>query len=275
MILGNQLLSTLRSLGIHRLCIPPHRLKCNYYLPQCIAVNLLLGKYVLCLGGFGYRVITGINELEVLALSLTGTIPCDVYLTKPEDCLVSLDFPINAPEKPHFIIDLSLWSDHTDSEKNELIEQVLASINTVRRYLWDPNLELTSVNDEFLDKFNKFARGFRHGVVIRRDLSIIRGNAVMLDPEGDCVLNEELIRNVHTFIIGGGIVDKERRIKGETARLYRLLGLSVPRCRIELRGSIIGVPDRINKVIEIILTTLFETGNVEAAIIRLCPRGIG
>ncbi|WP_243679061.1 hypothetical protein [Vulcanisaeta distributa] len=91
----------------------------------------------------------------------------------------------------------------------------------------------------------------------------------MLDPEGDCVLNEELIKEVHTFIIGGGIVDKERRVKGETARLYRLLGLNVPRCRIELRGgSIIGVPDRINKVIEVILMTLFETGNIEEAIIK-------
>ncbi|WP_243679062.1 hypothetical protein [Vulcanisaeta distributa] len=158
MILGNQLLSALRSLGIHRLCIP-RRLRCNYYLPQCIAVNLLLGRYVLCLGGFGSHVVTGVNELEVLALSSTGALPCDVYLTRPEDCLVSLGFLINVPEKPHFIIDLSLWSDHTDSEKNELVEQVLASINTVRRYLWDSNIELTSVSEDFLDRFNRFARG--------------------------------------------------------------------------------------------------------------------
>lgn len=96
----------------------------------------------------------------------------------------------------------------------------------------------------------------------------------MLDPEGDCVLSEELVRVMDMFIVGG-IVDKERRVKGETARLYRLLRLNVPRCRIELRGSIIGVPDRINKVIEIILMTLFETGSIEEAIIRPCPRGIG
>ncbi|WP_243669261.1 hypothetical protein [Vulcanisaeta sp. JCM 16161] len=168
MILGNQLLSILRSLGIHRLCIP-RRLRCNYYLPQCIAVNLLLGKYVLCPGGFGDRVITGINELEILMSSSTGSLPCDAYLAKPGNCLVSLDFLINVPEKPHFIIDLSLWSDHTDSEKNELVEQVLASINTVRRYLWDSNLELTSVSEEFLERFSRFARGFRHGVIIKRD----------------------------------------------------------------------------------------------------------
>ncbi|ADN50120.1 tRNA (adenine(9)-N1)-methyltransferase Trm10 [Vulcanisaeta distributa] len=266
MILGNQLLSALRDLNIHRLCIP-RRLRCNYYLPQCIAVNLLLGRYVLCLGGFGDRIISRFDNLEVIMSSSMGSIPCDAYLAKPNNCLVSLVPFIDVPKKPRFIIDLSLWSSHTRSEKNELIEQVLASIGTIRRYLWDSNLELTSVTEEFLEGFNKFARGFKYGVIIKRDGPIIDDGAVMLDPEGDCVLNEELIRNTHTFIIGG-IVDKERRVKGETARLYGLLGLNVPRCRIELRGSIIGVPDRINKVIEIILMTLFETGNIEEAIIK-------
>ncbi|WP_243680883.1 hypothetical protein [Vulcanisaeta souniana] len=41
----------------------------------------------------------------------------------------------------------------------------------------------------------------------------------------------------------------------------------MPRCRIELRGSIIGVPDRINKVIEIVLMTIFETGSIENAVV--------
>ncbi len=159
--------------------------------------------------------------------SSMGSIPCDAYLAKPNNCLVSLDPLIDVPKKPRFIIDLSLWSNHTRSEKNELIEQVLASISTIRRYLWDSNLELTSVTEEFLEGFNKFARGFKHGVIIKRDGPVVDNDTVMLDPEGDCVLNEELIRNTHTFIIGG-IVDKERRVKGETARLYRLLGLNVP-----------------------------------------------
>ena len=260
------MLNYLRDLGIHRLCIP-RRLKCNYYLPQCIAINLLLGKYVLCLGGHGGREVFRADGIEILTSSGPGESSCDAHLTKPGNCQVSLEFLMDLPRKPRFVIDLSLWKDHTDSEKNELIEQVLASIGVVRRYLWDSNLELTNVPDEFLERFNKFARGFRHGVVIRRGEPVIHGNAVMLDPEGDCILNEELIRVMDMFIVGG-IVDKERRVKGETARLYRLLGLNVPRCRIELRGSIIGVPDRINKVIEIILMALFEAGSVEEAIIR-------
>jgi len=269
-LLGNQLLNALRDLGIHRLCIP-RKLKCNYYLPQCIAVNLLLGKYVLCLGGFGGNVISRINDLEILSLLSMGALPCDAYLAKPSDCTASLDLLMDIPQKPRFIVDLSLWNEHTDSEKNELIEQVLTSINTIRRYLWDSNLELTSTPSEFLERIGKFARGFRHGVVIRRDKPIIHDNAVMLDPEGDCVLSEQLITRISTFVIGG-IVDKERRIKDGTGRLYGLLGLSVPRCRIELRGSVIGVPDRINKIIEIILIALLETGSIEEAIIRMMSK---
>ena len=265
-MLGNQLLDYLKDLGIHRLCIP-RRLKCTYYLPQCIAINLLLSKYVLCLGGHGNHEVFRTDGVEILTSSGSGKSSCDAHLTKPGNCQVSLELLMNLPRKPRFVIDLSLWKDHTDSERNELIEQVLASINTVRRYLWDSNLELTSVTEEFLELFSRFARGFRHGVIIKRDKPVVQGGAIMLDPEGDCVLNEELIKRADTFIIGG-IVDKERRVKGETTRLYRLLGLNVPRCRIELRGSIIGVPDRINKVIEVILMTLFETGNVEEAIIR-------
>lgn len=266
MILGNQLLSALRDLGIRRLCIP-RRLRCNYYLPQCIAINLMLGRYVLCLGGYGDREVFNDGDIEILTSSRLGQSPCDAHLAKPSDCVASLELLMDVPNRPRFVIDLSLWGDHTDSEKNELVEQVLASIGVVRRYLWDSSLELTSVPGEFLERFSRFARGFRHGVVISRDKPVIRGNAVMLDPEGDCVLNEGLISGVDMFIIGG-IVDKERRVKGETTRLYRLLGLNVPRCRVELRGSVIGVPDRINKIIEIVLMTIFETKDIEGAIIR-------
>lgn len=264
MILGKQLLELLRGLGIRRLCVP-RRLKCNYYLPQCIAVNLLLGRYALCLGGFGSTIISRINDLEVLLSSMEG-VPCDAYLTKPSDCIASMDLLIDIPRKPHFIIDLSLWDKHTKSEKNELVEQVLASISTIRKYLWDTNLELTSASSEFLNNLNKFARGFNHRVIIRSYGPNINGDAVMLDPEGDCILNESMIAGFSTFIIGG-IVDKERRAKGETWRLYRALGLNVPRCRIELRNSIIGVPDRINKIIEIVLMTIFETRSIETAVV--------
>jgi tRNA (adenine9-N1/guanine9-N1)-methyltransferase len=262
-LLGRLLIEELKKLGIRRLCVG--RLRCGDYLPQCIAVSLLLGKYVVCGGGYGGRTVLRDDDLEITTLTKDG-IPCDARLVKPSKCPNPIRIEMPIPNKPHFIIDLTLWGEHTETERNELVEQVLASISVVRRYLWDGNLELSNVPDEFLQYLDKFARGFTNAVVINRGAPRIEGPTVMLDAEGDCVLNEVLINEFSTFIIGG-IVDKERRVKGETGRLYRLLGLKVPRCRIELRGSVIGVPDRLNKIIEIILRVLFEGRSLEDSII--------
>ncbi|WP_243680887.1 hypothetical protein [Vulcanisaeta souniana] len=87
---------------------------------------------------------------------------------------------MDIPRKPpHFIIDLSLWDEHTKSEKNELVEQVLASISTVRRYLWDTNLELTNAPSEFLDSLNRFTKGFNHRVIIRSYGPDIKGGTLL------------------------------------------------------------------------------------------------
>ncbi|MGC8542826.1 MAG: tRNA (adenine(9)-N1)-methyltransferase Trm10 [Vulcanisaeta sp.] len=264
MLLGKQLLVKLRDMGIHRLCLP-RALRCRDYLPQCVAVALLLGKYVLCSGGSGGRTILSDGNVE-LAFSTKEGNTCDAQLVKPNLCEKPLSISLPLLDKPRFIIDLALWDSHTRSEKNELIEQVLASIVIIRKYLWDGNLELTSVPSEFLEYLGRFAKGFINKVVIKREGPVVGNDAVMLDPQGDCILDNSVINRYSTFIIGG-IVDKERRVKGETTRLYETLGLRVPRCRIELRGSIVGVPDRINKIIEIILRTLFETGDLERSII--------
>ncbi|MCG2870447.1 MAG: tRNA (guanine-N1)-methyltransferase [Vulcanisaeta sp.] len=263
MLLGRLLLEELRKLGIRRLCIG--KLRCRDYLPQCIAVSILLGRYVMCSGGYGRNTLFKDNDLEIMSLGKDGA-PCDAMLAKPAKCPSPIKVEIAIPNKPRFIIDLALWRDHTKTEKNELVEQVLTSIITIRKYLWDGNLELSDVPDEFLEYLGKFARGFVNAVIINRGPPRIENPAVMLDPEGDCALNEELIRGFSTFVIGG-IVDKERRVKGETKRLYDVLSLNIPRCRIELRGSVVGVPDRINKIIEIILRVLFEGRNIEEAII--------
>jgi tRNA (adenine9-N1/guanine9-N1)-methyltransferase len=263
MLLGRLLLEELRKLGIRRLCIG--KLRCRDYLPQCIAVSILLGRYVMCGGGYGRNTLFKDNDLEIMSLGMAISTLIGLGHLAGFASIASQGAP-SFPNKPRFIIDLALWRDHTKTEKNELVEQVLASIITIRKYLWDGNLELSDVPDEFLEYLGKFARGFVNAVIINRGPPRIENPAVMLDPEGDCVLNEELIRGFSTFVIGG-IVDKERRVKGETKRLYDVLSLNIPRCRIELRGSVVGVPDRINKIIEIILRVLFEGRNIEEAII--------
>lgn len=264
MILGNELLNELGKLKIKRLCIP-RGFKCRGNYLQCIAVQLLIGKYELCSNGKG-RVVLLLDEKPHLGKS-DEEIECQASLVKTGKCKDPIKLTIKPPREPIFIIDLALWHKHTDSEKNELIEQILASISTVREYLWDGNMMLTSINDEALSYMMKFAGNAKFRLTISKEGPPKATNAVFLDPGGDCLLNEELINKSSIFIIGG-IVDKERKSKGESHQLYLYHGLNdAPRCRIELRNSIVGVPDRINKIIEIILSTRYETHDLEKAII--------
>ncbi|MGC8974221.1 MAG: tRNA (guanine-N1)-methyltransferase [Thermoproteus sp.] len=239
--LGSLLLRELERMGLGRPAVP-RRLRCRYEPEQCAAVRILLGGYRLC------RFPDGV------ALVREGR-PC------PEPVEVRLE----PPETPRIYIDLGLWDIHTDSEKNELVEQVVASIAAVRRQLWDGNLYLSRAPPEFLERFRRAARGMRHAVRFQEGPP--PPTSLVLDPEGPCVADEEVLRSASDIVLGG-IVDKERVYKGATARLAASIGVSDRRrCRIELRGSTVGVPDRINKIVEIVLSVRFAGTSLEDAII--------
>lgn len=239
MALGAQLVEALGA--------PPCRTprKCRGWEAQCAAVYYLLGKAKLC------RADCGIAALP-----------------KSAACGEELRPAITPPEEPRIYIDLGLWDIHTEAEKNELVEQVVASIAVVRRYLFDSNLILARTPAEFLDKFNKMAKGMKHAVAMSREPP--PPTAVVLDPEGPQSLTEDVVRAEPVFVVGG-VVDKERIYKGATSRLAASIGAS-KRYRIELRGSVVGVPDRINKVIEILLAVRFGAPLEEAIIAAQAKR---
>nr|KJR74467.1 MAG: tRNA (guanine-N1)-methyltransferase [Thermoproteus sp. AZ2] len=226
---------------------PPCRTprKCRGWETQCAAVYYLLGKAKLC------KADCGIAALPKSAMCGEEVRP---------------DIPL--PEEPKIYIDLGLWDIHTEAEKNELVEQVVASIAVVRRHLFDSNLVLARTPAEFLEKFNKMAKGMRHAAAISREPP--PPTAVVLDPEGPLSLTEDVVRAEPAFIVGG-VVDKERIYKGATSRLAASIGAS-KRYRIELRGSTVGVPDRINKVIEILLAVRFGASLEEAIIAAQAKR---
>lgn len=233
------LLGELERLGVRKL-VYPRRFKCKHELEQCAAVGLLLGRYKLCEG------------------------PDGAVLAKADADCRPLEVRLEPPQEPRIYIDLGLWDVHTDSEKNELVEQVAASIAVVRSQLWDGNLVLARAPPEFLERFGRSMRGMRHAVRVIG--APPPATSVYLDPEGPCVANEELLRTASDIVVGG-VVDKERVYKGATARLAASAGAS-RRCRIELKGSIVGVPDRINKIIEIVLAVRYAGLSLEEAIIR-------
>jgi len=78
-----------------------------------------------------------------------------------------------------------------------------------------------------------------------------------------------MVKATETFIIGG-ISDSEVVRRGETYELYRLIKLGeygVPRVRITLRGVLTGVPERINKIVSILLMVRFSGYSIDDAII--------
>ncbi len=177
---------------------------------------------------------------------------------------------------PHFVIDLSFWDEHTENEKRELIEQIIMCIKTLRKYLYDSYLTLTSCSEDFIQYFKSKTSGMVHRVnilkinlreFIRRNIKNF--NIVMLDPEGEFTLTKCDIFSYNMYILGG-IIDKERVDKFGTYRLYsqyRLWEYNIPRMKICIDCSIIGVPDRLNRIIDIILKVRFEDVNIEDAII--------
>ncbi len=158
---------------------------------------------------------------------------------------------------PYIVIDCSLRDIHSQKELISLDKQIRKTLSVVRKFMWDERLVITSFNsgisalhypstEDFLEKM-----GFK--------------KAVLLDPNAEEKFNGE---RAECFIIGG-IVDKSGNKKGATEKIYRRLeksGIEVERRRIELRGDITGVPDRINLIAEIVLRAVLDGCDVEKAI---------
>jgi tRNA (adenine9-N1/guanine9-N1)-methyltransferase len=161
------------------------------------------------------------------------------------------------PEFPKIVIDLGLFDSLTEEEKKKTLVQLNMTLNILRRFWWDGNLVI--VGD------------VRIGKAINVSKFRVEAKTIVLDPYGDVDANEEIIRNSDVFIIGG-IVDKGRRLKYATTELAKMRGYDYPRVRIKLRGSVVGVPDEINKIAEIVLKVK-EGESLEEAVISTMSKG--
>ena len=87
---------------------------------------------------------------------------------------------------------------------------------------------------------------------------------MLLDPYADTPLGPRDVLEAEAFIVGG-IVDKVPRPRA-TEAISRLIPWAARR-RVELKGSIIGVPNTINSIIEIVLKARYDYGgDVERAV---------
>ncbi len=166
---------------------------------------------------------------------------------------------------PFIVIDCSLKDMHSSKELSSLKKQIQKTLSVVRRYMWDDRLVVA---------------GFDAGISCRRyartEDFLSEENfkrIILLDPGGEDFFQGE---RADCYIIGG-IVDRSGNKRGTTELIYRKLvrnGFQVERMKILLRGDVVGVPDRINHIAEIILKCVIDGVDVEKAVYEVQNRKI-
>ncbi|NPA47140.1 MAG: tRNA (guanine-N2)-dimethyltransferase [Thermococci archaeon] len=160
------------------------------------------------------------------------------------------------PKWPYFIVDLMHWDKHTQTEKGKLCLQIVQAYSLVKSRFTGKELAVTWANAEFrdmiympLDRITAYPGPTSEFL---REKGI--DEVVLLDPWAEETLSESDL-NLGAFIIGG-IVDTSGSKRKTTPRIGEVLeeaGITVRRRKITLRGDVMGVPDRINRIIGILL----------------------
>ena len=261
----------LREKGIDRIGILSKRYRKSKNKLQDVALDVLEGK----------GAIVEVDESTAIAWDLSGKRTDGSKYAYAPSCMAKKFKVVVSPEElraklpedyPYFIIDLMHWNKHTEKEKNKVALQVAQSYGVLKDYLWSELLVLTWVNEEFkkkarfpLERVTAY-EGSTAGFLKEKGIDEV----VLLDPRAEEVLSERDF-DVRAFIIGG-IVDTGGTKKGTTAKIGETLeneGIKVRRRKITLRGDIIGVPDRINHILKILLEMLVEGKSMEEAILTV------
>ena len=260
----------LREKGIESLGVLSKRFRKSRNKLQDVAVEIINGK------GAIFRV----PEKTVVAWDLYGKRVEGSHYAYAPLCMMEKFEPVLTPEElrsrlpdwPYFIIDLYHWGRHTQKEKGKVCLQVSQSYGLLRDYFTGRELAVTWANDEFRSMF--------HGPIER--ITVYAGSTaeflaekgidevVLLDPWADEVLSEGDF-GVKAFIIGG-IVDTGGTKKKTTPKIGEELeraGIRVRRRKIVLRGDVVGVPDRINRILGIILKMMVEGKSMDEAVYEM------
>ncbi|ASJ03748.1 tRNA (guanine-N2)-dimethyltransferase [Thermococcus profundus] len=270
MTLADVFREALRERGIESIGTLSKRFRKSKNKLQDIAIEIVHGK------GAIFRV----PEKTVVAWDLDGNRVDGSYYAYAPLCMKEKFEPVLTPEElrsklpnwPYFIIDLYHWEKHTQKEKGKICLQVTQSYGLLRDYFTGSELAVTWANDEFKKMFN----GPLDRITIYEGptAEFLKGKGidevVLLDPWAEEVLNEKDF-GVKAFIIGG-IVDTGGTKKKTTPKIGEELenaGIKVRRRKIVLKGDIVGVPDRINRILGIILKMMVEGKDMDRAVYEM------
>ncbi|NJE01255.1 tRNA (guanine(9)-/adenine(9)-N1)-methyltransferase [Thermococcus sp. JdF3] len=265
--LANVFREALKEKGIESFGVLSKRFRKSKSKLQDVAVEIITGK------GAIFRV----PEKTAVAWDLNGNRVEGSHYAYAPLCMMEKFEPVLMPEElrsklpgwPYFIIDLYHWNKHTQKEKGKVCLQVSQSYGLLRDYFTGRELAVTWANDEFgrmfkgpIDRITPYA-GPTAEFLRENDIDEV----VLLDPWAEEVLSEKDF-DVGAFIIGG-IVDTGGNKKKTTPKIGEELekaGIKVRRRKIVLRGDVIGVPDRINRILGIILKMMVEGKSMDEAV---------
>ncbi|WP_457614156.1 hypothetical protein [Methanopyrus sp.] len=219
------------------------------------------------------RSVRAYTSWRGLSLAVPGEETTSDYRASPKAGDVSPEELAEAvpdyPAFPHFVVDYRFWDEHSDFGRTNLIRQTAVTASTLRLYLSDRHMSLVNVTPEVEERFLKAFPSFEGGLCgdwedLIAELGVDR--VFLLDPNAEEELKENEIREDTVFVLGG-IVDENMR--GWTAKLASDIPCDVERRRITLKGSIVGVPDRINALVEALSRVIVEGEVLERAILRV------
>jgi tRNA (adenine9-N1/guanine9-N1)-methyltransferase len=225
----------------------------------------------------------GFDPEEVLVRSITGwrglrlTVPgegerSDYRTTASRDAEIPAE-ELQArlpgyPARPHFVVDLRFWGEHSRFGRTNLIRQTAVTASTLRRYLSDRHLTLVNAPPEARERFARafptFEGGFSDWETLLSRLGEDR--VVLLDPNAEEELTERDLRRYDVFALGG-IVDDN--MQGWTEKLAPGIPADVIRRKITLRGRVEGVPDRVNALVEALCRVLVEGESLREAVLSV------
>lgn len=244
----------LRSKGIS--CISTNSRKVLDEEPiQYIARKFAGGEFRIREGEGRYRFDLNGNAVE----------SCSYVAWRFDDGIGAEEIQSELRKFPYIVVDCSLKDIHIEKELKSLMNQIQKTLSVVRRYMWDERLVVAGMNTPTSALHCSSVEDFLKENDFRR--------VILLDPNAEHVFKGE---RADCYIIGG-IVDKVGNKAGTTEIIYtRLLngGFAVERRKILLKGDIVGVPDRINHITEIILRSVLDGTDVERAIYEVQNRKI-
>jgi tRNA (adenine9-N1/guanine9-N1)-methyltransferase len=173
------------------------------------------------------------------------------------------------PPLPLFVVDFSILSSQETIDVASIKIQVEECIERVREYLWDPHLAITSADKSMADWIHSVAG--KNKIIITPSKpsellwSMDADKVTIIRQDAPHPLTPNDVLSSDAFLIGG-VQDSVSR-PGMGRVFDNLVPWGIPR-RIELKGSVVGVPDKVNKIVEILLKARYKYGGeVERAVI--------